>query len=327
MMSTRHNIPAAPRAAVRRRSWARVCALTAAVACSCLFQSHSCLGGAVSVSAIFTSDADAYRQAWNGFKNELAAENVTVSASEFILADDNGKEIAAEINRQRPDLALTFGTKASRLATGSIARTPVIFCMVLDPTGMFHSNTAGIMMEVSPETKLQMIRRILPGARRIGTIYSSETFLAYAKILEECDQMGMSLVAKKVDSENDLAAAVKEISRKSDCLVMLPDTKIFTPASVKAVLLESLRAKFPVIGLSSHYTKAGALFSLDSDYNEVGKQAAEIAVRILRGEDPRNIAPELPRKCRLSVNLAVAQRMGIDIPARVMKEAIEVYGS
>jgi putative ABC transport system substrate-binding protein len=279
------------------------------------------------VSVVFTSDAEAYRQAWNGFKSELAAENVAVSASEFVLGKDEPKEISAEINKRRPDLALTFGTKASRLATESIVRTPVIFCMVLDPTGMFHSNTAGVMMEVSPEAKLQMIRKILPGARRIGTVYSSETFLSYAKVLEECGQMGMSLVARKVETENELAAAVKEVARKSDCFLMLPDTKIYTPASVKAVLLESLRDKFPVIGLSSHYTKAGALFSLDSDYNEVGKQAAEIAVRILRGEDPRNIAPVLPRKCRLSVNMAVAQRMGIDIPARIVKEAIEVYGT
>ena len=301
--------------------------MTVAAACCCLLQPHGCSGAPVSVSAVFTSDADAYRQAWNGFKNELAAENVAFSASEFVLGNGDPKEVSAEINRLRPDLTLTFGTKASRLATESVVRTPVIFCMVLDPTGMFRSNSAGVMMEVSPETKLQMIRKILPGARRIGTVYSSETFLSYAKILEECGQMGVTLVARKVETEKELPAAVREVAKKSDVFLMLPDTKIYTPASVKAVLLESLRAKFPVVGLSSHYTKAGALFSLDSDYNEVGRQAAEIALRILRGEDPRNIAPMLPRKCRLSVNVAVAQRMGIDIPARIMKEAKEVYGT
>ena len=301
--------------------------LTAAAACCCLLQPDGCSGDPVSVSVIFSSEAEAYQQAWNGFKTRLAAENVAVSASEFVLGRDEPREVSAEVNKRKPDLTLTFGTKASRLATESVGRTPVIFCMVLDPTGMFRSNSAGVMMEVSPEAKLQMIRRILPGARRIGTVYSSETFLAYAKILEECGQMGISLIARKVETENELPAAVREIARECDVFLMLPDTKLYTPASVKTVLLESLRAKFPVVGLSSHYTKAGALFSLDSDYNEVGKQAAEIALRILRGEDPRNIAPMLPRKCRLSVNVAVAQRMGIDIPARIMKEAIEVYGT
>ena len=310
-----------------RRQWSRIYLLTVAAACCCFLQPHECSGDPISVSVVFTSDAEAYRQAWNGFRSELAAENVAISASEFVLGKDDPKEVSAEINRRRPDLTLTFGTRASRLATESIVRTPVIFCMVLDPTGMFRSNSAGVTMEVSPEAKLQMIRKILPGARRIGTVYSPETFLSYAKVLEECAQMGITLVARKVDTENELPAAVREVARKSDVFLMLPDTKIYTPASVKAVLLESLRAKFPVVGLSSHYTKAGALFSLDSDYDEVGRQAAEIAVRILRGENPRDIAPALPRKCRLSVNVAVAQRMGIDIPARVMKEAIEVYGT
>ncbi len=326
MRITKHRLPTAYGRTGSRRPWARLCA-PAVVACCLLLQPHASSGGPIRVSAVFTSDAEAYRQAWNGFKNELAAENVGISASEFVLGSGDPRSVSAEINRLKPDLALTFGTKASRLATESLVGTPVIFCMVIDPTGMFRSNAAGIMMEVSPETKLQMVRRILPGVRRVGTVYSSETFLSYAKLLEQCGQMGISLVARKVEAESDLADAVREVARKSDCFLMLPDTKIYTPASVKAVLLESLRAKFPVIGLSSHYTKAGALFSLDSDYNEVGRQAAEIAVRIMRGEDPRNIAPALPRKCRLSVNLAVAQRMGIGIPPKVLKEAIEVYGT
>lgn len=275
---------------------------------------------------MFTSDAKAYQQAWDSFRSRLAASRVSVRSSKVILGRSEPRNLSTEINKRNLDLTLAFGTRASRLAVESAVRTPVIFCMVLNPTGLFRSNSAGVMMEVSPDVKLRMIKRILPRVRTIGTVYSSETFSCYVKVLAECDQMGISLVAKKIETKKQLRTAARDVGRKSDCFLMLPDTKLYTPASVRALLLESLRLRFPVVGLSSDYTRAGALFSLDGDYNEVGKQAAEIALRILKGENPRNIAPMQPRKCRLSVNVAVARRMGIHIPASVLREAIEVYG-
>jgi putative ABC transport system substrate-binding protein len=279
------------------------------------------------ISAVFTSEGDAYKEAWSGFKAALVAENVTFSASEFVLDNDEKTEVFGRIDRGKSDLALTFGTKASRLATGQLARVPVVFCMVLDQAHISSTNSTGVTMDVPIGVKLHAVKRILPHVNRIGLVYSPETSALYAEILEKCAEMGVIVVARRIGSEKELMAALKAIMERADCFLMIPDTKLYTPASVRSVLLESLRSKFPVIGLSSQYTKAGALFSVDSDYVEIGKQAAELAVRVLRGEDPAGLAIQPPRKTRLSINLAVAQRLGIEIPAKIMKEANEVYGS
>jgi len=65
---------------------------------------------------------------------------------------------------------------------------------------------------------------------------------------------------------------------------MVADTKIYFPKSIEHLLREGLSRKIPVIGLSSSYTKAGSLISFDCDYEDLGRQTAEFALRILAGE-------------------------------------------
>jgi len=108
--------------------------------------------------------------------------------------------------------------------------------------------------------------------------------------------------------------------------LMIPDPKIYFPRSVEYLLLESLRKRFPVVGLSRLYTKAGALLSFDCDYKDLGRQAGEIALRILDGENPADIQPQRPGKIKFSLNLLTAERLGIKIPSVIITEASEVFG-
>ena len=65
--------------------------------------------------------------------------------------------------------------------------------------------------------------------------------------------------------------------------------------------------------------------SFDSDYKDLGRQAGEIAVKILSGEKASVIKPVHPRKYRYSLNLATAEKIRIIFPQNVIKEASEIY--
>jgi putative ABC transport system substrate-binding protein len=91
-------------------------------------------------------------------------------------------------------------------------------------------------------------------------------------------------------------------------------------------LIEAFRKTIPVIGLSSSYTKAGALISFECDYENLGEQAAEIALKILNGKDPAKIGFLEPKEINFSLNLLAAQRLGIKFSPEVIKEAREVFG-
>lgn len=280
----------------------------------------------VVVSVVFPSDVEAYRQAWEGFQEFLDAKKVPLWVSEYNLKEQEPAAVYSRINKIRPNVVVTLGTKASKLAKEKIKNIPVVFCMVFHPEEITTSNITGVSMEIPVEIKLQGIKRILPHTKVIGLIYSPGLTEAYKEISQVCLQMGFKLIGKRIDSEGGFPNALKDISCRIDCFLMIPDSKIYSPGSVKHLLLESLREKFPVVGLSSLYTKAGALFSFNCDYNDLGQQAARITLRILNGERPAYIECSIPRKAKLSLNRVAAERFGIDIPPQIMKEASEVFG-
>ncbi len=282
--------------------------------------------GRVVVSVVFSSDIEAYQQAWSGFEKFLGEKKVSLWVSEYNLKEEEPVEVYSRINKERPDIVFTLGTKASKLAKEKIKDIPVVFCMVFNPKKIVDLNITGVSMEIPDEKKLQLIKRILPDGKNLGVIYSPISTLRYKKMSQTYRDFGLQLIGRKIDSGKELPEALEEISRQIDCFLMIPDSKIYFPKSVEYLLLESLRKKFPVVGLSSLYTKAGALFSFDCDYNDLGRQAAEITLKILNKEKPSNIKPAIPRKTNLSLNLIAAERMGIEIPSQIIKEASEVFG-
>lgn len=280
----------------------------------------------VVVSVVFPSDVKAYRHAWNGFREYLSEKKVSLQVTEYNIKKEKPDLIFSQIKHENPNIVVTLGTKASKLAKEKINSIPVVFCMVFKPREIASSNVTGVSMEISNRIKLQGVKRILPHTQKIGLIYSATSIRAYEKISYLCKQMGFKLIGKKVDSQKGLPDALKSIIRDIDCFFMISDSKIYSPHSVKHLLLQSLREKFPVVGLSFHYTKAGALFSYDCDYNDLGRQSAKIALRILNSENPADIKPLAPTKTRLFLNQVAAERLGIKIPPEILKEASGVFG-
>jgi putative ABC transport system substrate-binding protein len=246
--------------------------------------------------------------------------------STYSLKDQESAVICSEIRARRPDLVFTLGTKASKLAKEKMKDVPQIFCMVFNPDELAATNSTGVSMEIPLETRLNGIRRILPHARNIAVIYSAETAEAYREVSRKGSQLGFTVIGRQIDSQKEFPAALKEMARTMDCFLMLSDSQLYSPASVKYLLLESLREGFPVVGLSSHYTKAGALFSFDCDYSDLGRQAAEVALRVVNGEKPATIPPSTPRRVRLSINEVAAERLGAGISSSILREASEVFG-
>ncbi|MCD6581287.1 MAG: hypothetical protein J7K90_05755 [Desulfuromusa sp.] len=56
---------------------------------------------------------------------------------------------------------------------------------------------------------------------------------------------------------------------------------VLNPKTAKNILLFSFRNKIPFIGLSNAWVKAGALYALERDYDDIGQQSAEQCVQVL----------------------------------------------
>ncbi len=135
--------------------------------------------------------------------------------------------------------------------------------------------------------------------------------------------MGLILKTFPVKSAKEIPE-IKEM--KIDALWLIPDLVVCQPTVIGHILRSSLKHKIPVMGVSQSYVKAGALLALSCDYEDIGRQSGEIALRILNGESLVDIPVSVARKTKLYLNLAVAERLRIKIPRDIIKRAEEVFG-
>jgi putative ABC transport system substrate-binding protein len=295
------------------------------ILCLILSPSFSLAGERAVISVIFSSNAEPYQQSWKGFKKFLDEKRVALWVSQHNLEKDEPKEICRQIDEKKPDIVFALGAKAAKFAKEKIKDIPVVFGMVFDPDEFVGPNITGGSLKIPARRKLEEIKRILPGAKKLGMLYSPDSIALYKEVSKECVRTGFQLVARKVDSQKELPDAVKDISWQIDCFLMIPDPAIYFPKSVEHLLREGLEAKCPVIGLSLSYTKAGALASFDCDYNDLGRQAGELALRILDGVKTSRIPVFTPRKIDVSLNLITAERIGIEIPHDIIEQASKVF--
>lgn len=294
---------------------------------SLLFLNTTCLAiDRAAISVVFSSDIEAYHQAWEEMNAFFKKNGVVLSVSSYNLASADPETVCSKIKKEKPQLILALGTKALRLLKTRIQNIPILGCMIINQDELRQANVTGIAMSIPTDIKLEWISRNIPQAKRIGLVYSAETSGLATEVSKSCNDSGYTVIAKKISSGEEMAGTLQEIGYKIDCFLMIPDTTIYFPKSIEYLFLEGLKKRFAVIGLSSIYTRSGAFVSFDCDYKDLGRQTAEMAMKILNGQDLSSITPECPNKTTFSLNLLVAEKIGIKLAPATIKEAKVVVG-
>ncbi|MCG2741087.1 MAG: hypothetical protein L6300_12760, partial [Syntrophaceae bacterium] len=96
---------------------------------------------------------------------------------------------------------------------------------------------------------------------------------------------------------------------------------VLSRESMKFILSQTLGKKIPCFGISKAMVDAGALLALDCDLKDMGRQAGEIACKILSGTTPDKLPVSVPRNQRLMLNLKTARWLGIEIAEDILKNA------
>ena len=119
--------------------------------------------------------------------------------------------------------------------------------------------------------------------------------------------------------------ALKDLSERADVLWSIADQTVLSSRTVKPILLFSYRNRIPLVGLSGSWVKAGALYALDRDYNDLGQQCGEMAVAVLHGQPVKTLLPAAPRKALYALNLKMARHMKVKVAQSLIDGAAHVF--
>ncbi len=288
----------------------------------------------IGISQFITHQSlDATRE---GFVDELdkqgyvEGKNIEIDLQNAQGEQRNLKTISQQL-AESSDVVLAIATPSAQSLANTTQTTPVIFSAVTDPVSakLVESrehpggNVTGTSDQSSDaiSTQINLIKKVLPKAKTIGILYTqSEPNSVVQKdeakrLLEE---KGFTVVEKTILDSNNVKAAAESLMAEVD-MVFVPTDNIIS-STMETVKQVSIKHKVPVFGGSTEMIAVGGLYNYGTNYEELGRQTARMLIRVLKGENPENIAVELPEKLELHTNQEMADALGIDISKLESKE-------
>ncbi len=284
--------------------------------------------GAVRIAVVKSLDLPEYNLALEGFINKLdeAGHRPTVDMYLLERSDSANTRLLERVGATHPDLILALGTRAARESAKFPSQIPVIYSMVLTPPdgtpSALHANMTGAVLTIPLATQIDEFKRAFPTLKHVGIISDPARTKGLADSARSlCIARGLQAHIAWAKGEAEVPDAVRQLKDSIEVLWMLPDETVLTPRSSRFIIFELIKSGVPVIGLSSAYVKAGALMSLDCDYSDIGRQSAELAVRVLAGQKPGQLPFAIPRVYTRSINAKIIEHVRIRMDRKVVEDS------
>ncbi len=236
-----------------------------------------------------------------------------------------------ELSGDDTDLIVSFSTPALQSALQKVSRKPIVFAVVLDPIAAgagksdhdHKKNVAGVYLDFPYAPMIDLVRAVFPNARRLGTVFAPgevNSAVAQRRFAAVAKSAGLELVSLPANGPSEVSDAALTLCQSGiDVVCQISDN--LSNASFPAIARACEMAKKPLFTFSPTLVKSGAMVGLGSDYAENGREAGLLAAQVIRGKDPGQIAFHASAKIRRSVNLENARRLGVTIPAEIVKAA------
>ncbi|MDY0070177.1 MAG: hypothetical protein WDA10_09235 [Porticoccaceae bacterium] len=273
--------------------------------------------GEGAVTLILSADNDYYRQAAAAFRRTVAATHPEVALAE-------GR--AGDLERLTPapgELLVALGTGATGKVLARYPDNPVLSLFVtrsawrdLMATGNPRTAPQGVIFIDQPIARFIHLATLLkPGARTLATVFGPVSALEQPALAAEASRQGLEVISGHLDSDDNPVATLTPLFRGADLFLALPDQGLFNRTVARWALYLGFKHKVPLVGFSRSYTEAGALASLLSSPEDIGREGGEWLDGYLSGRDQAPWREITPRYFTLEINPSVARALGIAIPS------------
>jgi ABC-type uncharacterized transport system substrate-binding protein len=231
-------------------------------------------------------------------------------------------DLSSALDNGEARAIVALGSRALAATRARHQAVPVVAAMAPHPIGA-EPGIRRVDLEIPPATQLSAMRALWPGHARAGILRNPAQPRDAVDALEVCARKeGFTLLEMDCDGPSHLMKAMAALKGRVDFVLCLPDPDLYNPVTIKPLVLASLEQRVPLVGFSPAFVRAGAAAGIFPDYGDMGRQSAELALRLLRGEEH---APdsESPRKIRIAVNQRVSRLLGVEF--RPDAVAAEVY--
>jgi ABC-type uncharacterized transport system substrate-binding protein len=239
----------------------------------------------------------------------------------------------------KAQVIVTLQDATLQVAVQRVKSVPIIFNLLSDPfaagAGTSDSNHRPNITGVyspgfgDPEQsrRVELIRRVVPKARRIGVLFSPEEKLSVSfkdRMTKAAQKAGLQVIAVPVSNVGEVGDATRSLcSQKVDAIELFGNA---AHAGFAGLIKVARECRVPVFSPSPFEVLQGAIASFYPDFQEGGVEAGKMIARVLRGESPASIPFYRLKTTKLVVNPGDAGKVGVTLPPDLVKQADSVVG-
>ena len=267
----------------------------------------------------------------------VEGENLTIDYKNAITDMGTAGQIASGFVSDDVDMICGIATPSAQTAYNAAmdSEIPVIYTAVTDPVEAELANADGTAVgevtgtsdKLAVEAQLQMIRNLLPDAKKLGILYTTSEVNSVAAIKEyeaAVSEYGFELITKGITATADISLATESLLDEVDCITNLTDNTVVN--SLPTILEKAFEKGIPVFGSEVEQVKIGCLAAQGIDYIELGKQTGVMAAKVLSGEEKASeLTFEPITEVQLYYNQAVAERLSLVVDSKILNEAAETF--
>ncbi|MDO5715544.1 MAG: ABC transporter substrate-binding protein [Tissierellia bacterium] len=290
----------------------------------------------IKIGIIQLADHIALDRSREGFLQELEDADVKIEV-DYVNAAGELAQIPAIVNKFKDDevdLIYAIATPAAQGAKNIITDIPIVFSAVTNPVDSElvasneepGGNITGVSDYYSSQAQLESFLEFFPQVKKLGVLYSTNeanSVYQIEELKEIAENLDLELNIKAVNSVNDVSTAMSSLASDMDAFIGINDNLVSSSSQVIANRLKE--AKIPSFAYEAGPVENGLLMSDGVNFEDLGKEAGKIAIKIFEGEDPATIPVFYSQKTEITVNETTAKALELDKMHSIFNDANIVY--
>ncbi|MFJ8101255.1 ABC transporter substrate-binding protein [Lysinibacillus sp. NPDC096212] len=263
--------------------------------------------------------------ATEGFKKAIEESGLKVEFESQIAQGDNSLNttIANNLVSANVDLIFANSTPSAQAAATATSDIPIVFTSVTDAVGaqLIESmekpgkNVTGTI-DLHPDTISKTVAFLKElGAKKVGMVYNAGEQNSVAQVKEVKKVMaeqGLTVAEASAATSAEVKQAAESLIGKADAFYIITDNTVVS--ALESVIDVANSNKLPLVVGELDSVARGGLAAYGFEYYDIGYEAGQMAVKILKGEaKPAEIPAQYPQKLKLLINKKVADDLGIEI--------------
>ena len=277
----------------------------------------------------------------DGVKDELTDsgyklnENLTVQYKSAQGSSATAAQIARQFIAAKPDVIVAIATPSAQATAAATKQIPVVFAGITDPVAAkliknwqpTGTNITGVSdyQEIVPQ--IDFMKKIVPNVKSVGYIYSPSEInstVVLKNLQTHLAKQNISLIAVPAQRTADISTAANTLKGKVDLIYTTTDNNVVS--AYESLVKFANENKIPLLASFPDAIERGAVAAYGMSYYDVGRQSGKLVVRVLKGEKPGNIAPELGQSLRLVINADAAKKQGVNLSTEIIESAYKIIG-